>query len=89
MTSSRPQTVFSGGDSPYLVIMAAFRSALLEGREPHAWHTKFDDDVDLEALLPDDAEIVRSVTDDDDTVLFARVPATASSPRPSASGRSG
>jgi hypothetical protein len=69
-----PQTVFTGGDSPYLVIMAAFRSALLDGREPHARHTTFDDDVDLEALLPDDAEIVRSVTDDDDTVLFARGP---------------
>ena len=67
-----PRTFFGVGDSPYSIVIAAFRRAQLDGREPHARHTTFDDGVDVEALLPDDAEIVRSAADDDDTMLYVR-----------------
>ncbi len=69
-----PRTFFGVGDSPYSIVIAAFRSAQLDGREPHARHTTFDDGVDVEALLPDDAEIIRSAADDDDTMLYVRGP---------------
>ena len=69
-----PRTFFGVGDSPYSIVVAAFRSAQLDGREPHARHTAFDDGVDVEALLPEDADIVSSAADDDDTMLYVRGP---------------
>jgi|1186.fasta_scaffold103820_2 hypothetical protein len=69
-----PRNLFTVGDSPYSVLIAAFRTALLDGSEPHARHTKFDEGVDLDALVPDDAEVARSAADDDDTMLYARGP---------------
>jgi hypothetical protein len=69
-----PRNFFAVGDSPYSVVLAAFRAAQLDGSEPHARHTKFDEAIDIDELLPADAEIVRSAADDDDTLLYARGP---------------
>jgi hypothetical protein len=67
-----PQNIFYAADSGFSVVAAAFRSAQVDGREPHAVHLFFDNGVDLESLLPADAEVIRSAADDEDTMLLAR-----------------
>jgi Domain of unknown function (DUF5925)/ATPase family associated with various cellular activities (AAA) len=68
-----PRTVFDGGDSAFAVVRSAYRAAQLDGHEPHVVELDFGAKVDVESLLPADAELLRSVVDDDgDTILFAR-----------------
>ncbi len=68
-----PRTVFDGGDSAFAVVRSAYRAAQLDGHEPHVVELGFDASVDVESLLPGDAELLRSVIDDDgDVILFAR-----------------
>ena len=68
-----PRTVFDGGDSAFAVVRSAYRAAQLDGHEPHVVELSFESTVDVESLLPGDAELLRSVIDDDgDVILFAR-----------------
>jgi Domain of unknown function (DUF5925)/ATPase family associated with various cellular activities (AAA) len=68
-----PRTVFDGGDSAFAVVRSAYRAAQLDGHEPHVVELDFEATMDVESLLPADAELLRSVVDDDgDTILFAR-----------------
>ena len=67
-----PSNVFSGADTIYAVVYAAFRDAMADGREPHGVLVHLDDGTDVEAVLPADAEVVRSAADDDDTALLAK-----------------
>jgi len=69
------RTVLDGTDHPFSVLRAFYRTAQIDGRQPHVVELAFDSTVDLEALLPADAVIVRSVTDDEnDTMLLAYGP---------------
>ncbi len=67
-----PSNVFSGADTIYAVLYAAFRDPMSDGREPHGVFLKLEEGTDVEAILPSDAEIVRSAGDDDDTALLAK-----------------
>ena len=67
-----PSNMFSGADTIYAVLYAAFRDPMSDGREPHGVFLKLDDGTDIEAILPADAEIVRSAVDDEDTALLAK-----------------
>jgi hypothetical protein len=67
-----PSNVFSGADTIYAVLYAAFRDPMSDGREPHGVFLKLDEGTDVEAILPSDAEIVRSAVDDEDTALLAK-----------------
>jgi hypothetical protein len=67
-----PSNVFSGADTIYAVLYAAFRDPMSDGREPHGVFLKLDEGTDIEAILPADAEIVRSAVDDEDTALLAK-----------------
>ena len=67
-----PSNMFSGADTIYAVLYAAFRDPMSDGREPHGVFLKLDDGTDIEAILPHDAEIVRSAVDDEDTALLAK-----------------
>ena len=67
-----PSNVFSGADTIYAVLYAAFRDPMSDGREPHGVFLKLDEGTDIEAILPNDAEIVRSAVDDEDTALLAK-----------------
>ena len=67
-----PSNVFSGADTIYAVLYAAFRDPMADGREPHGVFLKLDEGTDIEAILPADAEIVRSAVDDEDTALLAK-----------------
>jgi hypothetical protein len=67
-----PSNVFSGADAIYAVVYAAFRDPMTDGREPHGVLLKLEEGTDVEAVLPADAEIVRSAIDDDDTLLLAK-----------------
>jgi hypothetical protein len=67
-----PSNVFSGAEAIYAVLYAAFRDPMTDGREPHGVLLKLEEGTDVEAVLPADAEIVRSATDDDDTLLLAK-----------------
>ena len=70
--SSRPPTSSRGRGPIYAVLYAAFRDALIDGREPHGVFLKLEEGTDVEPMLPPDAEVVRSAVDDDDTSLLAR-----------------
>ena len=77
------RTVLDGSDSAFAVLRAAYRSAQIDGREPHVVELAFDPTVDLESLLPPDATIQRSVVDEDnDRMLLARGPTTRCSAGP-------
>ena len=67
-----PSNMFSGADTIYAVLYAAFRDPMSDGREPHGVFLKLDEGTDIEAILPADAEIVRSAVDDEDTALLAK-----------------
>jgi hypothetical protein len=67
-----PTNLFSGADGPFAVLTAAFREALIDGREPHSVYLKLEQGTDPDVVLPPDVEIVRSAADDDDTSLLAR-----------------
>ena len=67
-----PCNMFSGADTIYAVLYAAFRDPMSDGREPHGVFLKLDEGTDIEAILPNDAEIVRSAVDDEDTALLAK-----------------
>jgi hypothetical protein len=67
-----PSNMFSGADTIYAVLYAGFRDPMSDGREPHGVFLKLDDGTDVEAILPTDAEIVRSAVDDEDTALLAK-----------------
>ncbi len=67
-----PTNLFSGADGPFAVLTAAFREALIDGREPHSVYLKLEQETDPDVVLPPDVEIVRSAADDDDTSLLAR-----------------
>jgi hypothetical protein len=67
-----PSNMFSGADTIYAVLYAAFRDPMSDGREPHGVFLKLDEGTDVEAILPTDAEIVRSAVDDEDTALLAK-----------------
>jgi hypothetical protein len=67
-----PSNMFSGADTIYAVLYAAFRDPMSDGREPHGVFLKLDEGTDIEAILPNDAEIVRSAVDDEDTALLAK-----------------
>ena len=67
-----PANFFSGADGPFTILTAAFREALIDGREPHGVFLNLEPGTDPDAVLPPDAEIVRSAVDDDDTSLLAR-----------------
>src|SRR3954447_3154157 len=66
-----PANLFSGSDGPFAILTAAFREAI-DGREPHSIFLNLEPGTDPDAVLPPDAEIVRSAVDDDDTSLLAR-----------------
>jgi Domain of unknown function (DUF5925) len=67
-----PSNMFSGADTIYAVLYAAFRDPMSDGREPHGVFLTLDDGTDVAAILPTDAEIVRSAVDDEDTALLAK-----------------
>jgi hypothetical protein len=67
-----PANLFSGSDGPFAILTAAFREALIEGREPHSVFLNLEEGTDPDAVLPPDVEIVRTAVDDDDTSLLAR-----------------
>ena len=67
-----PSNMFSGADTIYAVLYAAFRDPMTDGREPHGVFLKLEEGTDVEAILPADAEIVRSAVDDEDTALLAK-----------------
>jgi hypothetical protein len=67
-----PSNMFSGSDAIYAVLYAAFRDPMTDGREPHGVFLKLEEGTDVEAILPADAEVVRSAVDDDDTLLLAK-----------------
>jgi hypothetical protein len=67
-----PRNVFSAADAAFSVVLAAFRGAQVDGREPHAVYLEFDDGTDPEALFPTDAEVIRSAADEDGVLLLAR-----------------
>ena len=67
-----PSNVFSGADTIYAVMYAAFRDPMTDGREPHGVFLKLDEGTDVEAILPTDAEIVRSAVDDEDNALLVK-----------------
>ena len=69
---SAPSNVFSGADTIYAVLYAAFRDPMSDGREPHGVFLKLDDGTDVEAIVPTDAEVVRSAIDDEDVALLAK-----------------
>ena len=64
--------VFSGADTVYAVLYAAFRDAMADGREPHGVMLELEQGTDVDAIVPADAEIVRSAIDDEDTALLAK-----------------
>ena len=67
-----PSHVFTGGDTAYAVLYAAFRQPIADGREPHGIFLKLEEGTDIDDVLPSDAEVVRSAADDDDTALLAK-----------------
>ena len=67
-----PANLFSGSDGPFAILTAAFREALIDGREPHGVFLNLEPGTDPDAVLPLDAEVVRSAVDDEDTSLLAR-----------------
>jgi Domain of unknown function (DUF5925) len=67
-----PSNVFSGADTIWAVLYAAFRDAMADGREPHGVMVRLAKGTDIEALVPADAEIVRSAVDDEDVALLAK-----------------
>jgi Domain of unknown function (DUF5925) len=67
-----PSNVFSGADTIYAVLYAAFRDAMADGREPHGVLLELEQGTDVDTLVPADAEIVRSATDDEDVALLAK-----------------
>jgi hypothetical protein len=67
-----PANVFSGADSTYAILTAAYRQPILDGREPHGVFLKLEEGTDIEAVLPADAEVVRSAVDDEDASLLAK-----------------
>jgi hypothetical protein len=67
-----PSNMFSGADTIYAVLYAAFRDPMTDGREPHGVFLKLDEGTDVDALVPADAELVRSAVDDDDTALLLK-----------------
>jgi hypothetical protein len=70
-----PRSTFEGGDGASAVIEAVFRAPQLDGREPHVVQVQLDGKPDLEPLLPSDAVLERSYTDEDrDVLLYARGP---------------
>jgi hypothetical protein len=66
-----PQNVFSASDSAFSVVLAAFRSAQVDGREPHAVYLSFNEGVNVEALFPADAEVIRSAANEEGALLLA------------------
>jgi hypothetical protein len=67
-----PSNVFSGADTVYAVLYAAFRDPMTDGREPHGVFLSLEDGTDVETILPADAEVVRSAGDDEDIALLAK-----------------
>jgi hypothetical protein len=67
-----PSNVFSGADTIYAVLYAAFRDAMADGREPHGVLVALEDGTDVDAVVPADAEVVRSAVDDEDVALLAK-----------------
>jgi hypothetical protein len=67
-----PSNVFTGADTIYAVLYAAFRDAMADGREPHGVLVQLDPGTDVDTVLPLDAEVVRSAVDDEDTALLAK-----------------
>ena len=67
-----PSNVFSGADTIWAVLYAAFRDAMADGREPHGVMVGLEKGTDVDALVPADAEIVRSAVDDEDVALLAK-----------------
>jgi hypothetical protein len=68
-----PRTVFDSCDSAWDVVRSAFRSRVIDGIEPHVVEVVVEGVADIETVIPDDAHVMRSVTDEDgDVVLFAR-----------------
>jgi len=67
-----PTNFFNGSDGPFAILTAAFREALIDGREPHSVFLNLQEGTDPDAVLPPDVEIVRSAVDDDHTSLLAR-----------------
>jgi Domain of unknown function (DUF5925) len=67
-----PTNLFSSSDGPFAILTAAFREALIEGREPHSVFLELQEGTDPDAVLPPDVEIVRSAVDDEHTSLLAR-----------------
>ena len=64
--------MFTGADTIWAVLYAAFRDALADGREPHGVMVALAKGTDIEALVPADAEIVRSAVDEEDVALLAK-----------------
>jgi len=62
-----PANLFSGADGPFAILTAAFREALIEGREPRSVFLNLAEGTDPDAVLPPDVEVVRTAVDDDDT----------------------
>ena len=67
-----PSNMFSGADTIYAVMYAAFRDPMSDGREPHGVFVTLEAGTDVEAILPADAEVVRSAADDEDVALLAK-----------------
>jgi hypothetical protein len=69
-----PRNVFDASDGAFGVIRTVFRAHQIDGREPHVREFLLHGfDGDVFALLPADAALLRSATDeDDDTLLYAR-----------------
>jgi len=68
-----PRVVSDVSGSTFEVVRAAFRTRMVDGREPHMVEIALDGVDDLVSLFPADAIVLRSVTDeDDDTLFFAR-----------------
>jgi Domain of unknown function (DUF5925) len=67
-----PSNMFAGSDSTYSVLAAAFRQAMIDGVEPHGVFLRLEAGFDPDAVLPADAEVVRSAIDDEDTTLLAK-----------------
>ena len=67
-----PSNVFTGADTIWAVLYAAFRDAMADGREPHGVLVGLAKGTDVDTLVPADAEIVRSAVDDEDVALLAK-----------------
>ncbi len=67
-----PSNVFTGADTIWAVLYAAFRDAMADGREPHGVLVGLEKGTDIDTLVPADAEIVRSAVDDEDVALLAK-----------------